>query len=447
MEQLTGKRVLIAGLGATGWSCVRHLHGRGAELVVTDTREQPPCLEDLQRDFPRIETRLGRDDAGLLDGVDMLVVSPGVDLRLPYLLEAKQRRLPVLGDIELFAEEVRAPVVAITGSNGKSTVTTLVAEMARAAGLRMAVGGNIGTPALDLLDADTELYVLELSSFQLELTNSLKPAAAVALNVSADHIDRHGSVEHYAALKTSIYRGIGVAVVNRDDPLAQPILDPQRPCIRFGLGTPKAENDYGILGQSGEQALARGEQVLLPLSEMRIHGLHNASNALAALALGEAVGLPQDSMLNVLREFGGLPHRCQWVAEIDGVNWYNDSKGTNTGATLAALKGLPGPIVLLAGGQAKDADFSAWKSVLAEKARAVILFGEDADNIAKDIEFSQQKRASNLQEAVQIAAELAQEGDAVLLSPGCASFDQFKGFADRGEQFMAAVRELDACSA
>ncbi len=449
-DMYTGKTILIAGLGQTGWSCVRHLHGRGAELIVMDTRQQPPCLERLQQDFPRIETRLGRDDAGLLDGVDMLVVSPGVDLRLPFLLEAKQRRLPILGDIELFARMARAPIVAITGSNGKTTVTTLVGEMARAAGLRVAVGGNIGTPALDLLDADIELYVLELSSFQLELASTLKPAAAVALNVSPDHIDRHGSLAHYAAIKTSIYRGIGVAVINRDQPLAQPLLDAQRPRLSFGLDAAPSDSDFGLAGDANGTsgvALMRGNERLLGLDELRIHGLHNASNALAALALGQAVGLPMDIMLAVLKAFAGLPHRCQWVAECGGVNWYNDSKGTNVGATLAALEGLPGPIVLLAGGQAKGGDFTPWREVLAHKGRAVILFGEDAALIATALEGLPVTTVQSLQEAVKQAESLAQNGDAVLLSPGCASFDQFKGYADRGERFMAAVKELRACSA
>lgn len=446
-DDYRGQTILIAGLGQTGWSCLRHLQGRGAELIVTDTREAPPCLADLQRDFPRIETRLGRDDESLLDGVDMLVVSPGVDLRLPFLLEAKQRRLPILGDIELFARAAQAPVVAITGSNGKTTVTTLVGEMAKASGLRVAVGGNIGTPALALLDADVELYVLELSSFQLELTASLEPAAAVALNVSADHIDRHGSIDYYAALKTSIYRGDGVAVINRDDALAQPLLDEHRPAVSFGLNAPTTASDYGIIHSDNGIVLARGEKSLIPLDGLHIHGLHNAANALAALALGEAVGLAPDVMLKQLSEFAGLPHRCQWVAECGGVDWYNDSKGTNVGATLAALKGLPGPLVLLAGGQAKGGDFRPWQEVLAEKGRAIILFGEDAEKIATALAGLPVEVVASLELAVERAQAVAQSGDAVLLSPGCASFDQFSGYVERGESFVAAVGAIRACSA
>ncbi len=452
MSDYSGQHILILGLGQTGWSCVRYLQAQGAELRVADSRENPPMLAELQRDFPRIPLDRLNDDPGLLEGIDMLVVSPGLDLRLPLLVEARQRRLPIIGDIELFARAASAPVVAITGSNGKTTVTSLVGEMARAAGREVRVGGNIGTPALDLLPDDNapqpDLYVLELSSFQLELTESLKPAGAVVLNISADHIDRHGSLEHYAAIKTSIYRGEGVAVVNKDDPLAAPLLDAGRKVSYFGLGKPQGETEYGLLGQGNGLSLARGDNELLALSDLRIHGLHNAANALAALALGEAAGLPMDAMLRALRNFAGLPHRCQWVAECGGVNWYNDSKGTNVGATLAALRGLPGPVVLLAGGQAKGGDFSPWREVLAEKGRALLLFGEDAAKIEAAAGATVTTEIlPTLEAAVERAAKLARAGDSVLLSPGCASFDMFSGYVERGERFTRAVKELRACSA
>lgn len=448
MERYSGQQVLVLGLGQTGWSCVRYLQAEGAEIAVADTRETPPYLADLQRDFPRIAVHLLADDVSLLDTVDMLVVSPGLDLRMPLILEARQRRIPILGDIELFARATAAEVVAITGSNGKSTVTTLVGDMAKAAGRRVAVGGNIGIPALDLLDDEVELYVLELSSFQLELTDSLEAAAATVLNVSADHIDRHESIEHYAALKTSIYKGDGVAVINAEDALAQPLLAEGRRAVSFRLSAPQASEEFGLLGGAGDISLARGDELLLSVSDLRIHGLHNAANALAALALGDAVGLPMTSMLSALREFTGLPHRCQWIAECQGVNWYNDSKGTNVGATLAALNGLPGPIVLIAGGQAKDADFAPWAEVLVEKARAVLLYGEDAQTIANDLSgVDGLEQVADLAAAVDRAAELAEGGDAVLLSPGCASFDMFSGFVERGERFVELVKGLRACSA
>ncbi len=450
MNLYSGQHILILGLGQTGWSCVRYLQALGAELRVADSRQTPPMLGELKSCFSRIDFHVLDDgvNAGLLDGVDMVVVSPGIDLRTPVLVEARQRRLPIVGDVELFARAVNAPVIAITGSNGKSTVTTLVGDMARAAGRKVAVGGNIGVPVLDLLDGDADLYVVELSSFQLEVTDSLKPAAATVLNVSADHIDRHGTLEHYTAIKNSIFRGEGCAVVNADDVLAQPILDAGRRVITFRLDVPETEHEYGLLGQGNGLSLARGKQSLLALSEMHIHGLHNAGNALASLALGEALGFPMEAMLDALKEFKGLPHRCQWVAEWAGVNWYNDSKGTNVGATFAALKGLPGPIVLLAGGQSKGGDFTPWQEILSEKGRAVLLFGEDALLIARTLEgFVSVECLENMQAAVEKAAELAQPGDSVLLSPGCASFDMFKGFDDRGDQFIQAVKGLHACSA
>lgn len=448
MHKLSGQRILILGLGQTGWSCVRYLQACGATLRVADSRQAPPWLAEMQQTFSRIPFHILENDHALLEGIDMLVVSPGIDLRMPLIVEARQRRLPVVGDVELFAQAVKAPVVAITGSNGKSTVTTLVGEMAAAAGLKVAVGGNIGVPVLDLLDDDVELYVLELSSFQLELTETLTPAAATVLNISADHIDRHETLEHYAAIKTSIFRGDGKAIINADDALAQPILDANRKVCSFRLAVPQADYEYGLLGQGDDLCLARGHEKLIPLSELRIHGLHNAANALAALALGESVDLPMDAMLKALRDFAGLPHRCQWVAECTGVNWYNDSKGTNVGATLAALQGLPGPVVLLAGGQAKGGDFSPWKDVLADKGRAVLLFGEDAEKIAADIGTACDVRiVANLQQAVEQAEELAEVGDSVLFSPGCASFDMFSGYVERGEKYVQAVQELLACSA
>lgn len=448
MSLYSDQHILIIGLGQTGWSCVRYLQAEGACLKVADSRQTPPHLADMQRDFPRIPFYQLDDDPSLLEGVDLLVVSPGVDLRLPLLQEARQRRLPMIGDIELFARVVKSDVVAITGSNGKSTVTTLVGEMAKAAGREVAVGGNIGVPALDLLDDAIELYVLELSSFQLELTETLKPAAATVLNVSADHIDRHESLGHYAALKTSIYRGNGVAVINLQDPLAQPMLAGGRRTIGFSLEAPGSEEDYGLLGVGDDLALARGRKALLPVSALHIHGLHNAANALAALALGEAVGLPLESMLESLKAFAGLPHRCQWVAECNGVNWYNDSKGTNVGAALAALRGLPGPVILIAGGQAKGGDFTPWREVLAEKGRAVLLFGQDAAAIQSDLgDWRPVELVADLESAVHRAAEIAAPGDTVLLSPGCASFDMFTGYVERGERFTALVKELRACSA
>ncbi len=442
------KKRLVIGLGVTGLSIARHLAAQKLPFAVTDSRAEPPnaaaltALGDMPHTFGRFASPVA------LNELTEAIVSPGIDLREPFPAELRDAGVPLIGDIELFARALtsapRASVVGVTGSNGKSTVTTLVGEMAKAAGRRVAVGGNLGTPALDLLRESAELYVLELSSFQLELAQSLACTAAVCLNVSADHIDRHGSLEHYAALKLSIYRGAASAVVNADDALAQPQLAAGTQVKTFRLGQP-AGDEYGLIEESGARWLCQGREKILPLAALRIYGLHNAANALAALALADAIGLPRAASVKALREFGGLPHRCQWLAEIAHVNYYNDSKGTNVGATLAALSGLPAPVVLLAGGQAKGGDFSPWRPVLKEKGRALVLFGEDAPLIANAVgDAVPRYHVGSMHEGVQQAAALARPGDAVLLSPGCASFDMFQGYADRGVQFAAEVAKLSA---
>ena len=437
-------RRLILGLGATGLSVARHLHGRGLPFAVTDSRAEPPNAAALAQlgDVPKAFGRFASPVP--LSGISEAVASPGISLDEPFIRELREAGIPVVGDLELFARArpSSAPVIGITGSNGKSTVTTLVGEMAKAAGRKAAVGGNLGPPALDLLREPAELYVLELSSFQLELTQSLACTAAACLNVSPDHIDRHGSLEHYAALKLSVYRGAKTAIVNADDALSQPRLAAGAQAKTFRLGPP-AGDEYGLIEESGARWLCQGREKILPLAALRIYGLHNAANALAAFALADAIGLPRAASVKALREFGGLPHRCQWLAEVAHVNYFNDSKGTNVGATLAALSGLPMPVVLLAGGQAKGGDFAPWRPVLKEKGRALVLFGQDAPLIAEAVgDAVPQYRAGSLHEAVQQAAAVARPGDAVLLSPGCASFDMFKGYADRGEQFAAEVARL-----
>jgi UDP-N-acetylmuramoylalanine--D-glutamate ligase len=349
----------------------------------------------------------------------------------------------VIGDIELFARAAVAPVIAVTVSNGKSTVTTWVGEMARAAGRITRVGGNLGTPALDILqDEEPDLYVLELSSFQLETTWSLAPAAAAVLNLSPDHLDRYSGVAEYAAAKQRIFRHAAVQVVNADDRLASALVDPRRPVRRFTLAKP-GDDEYGVAEHAGAEWLTRGGQPVVPVNALRVSGRHNVANALAALALGDAAGLPEAALVRALQNFQGLPHRMQWVAELNGVSWYNDSKGTNPGATCAAASGLQQPLVLLAGGDAKGADFSPLRDVLAGKARAVILFGRDAPLIESVLDgVVPVHHATSLQEAVRLASRTAQPGDAVLLSPACASFDMFSGYEQRGRVFMDAVRSL-----
>ncbi|MCW8825323.1 MAG: UDP-N-acetylmuramoyl-L-alanine--D-glutamate ligase [Gammaproteobacteria bacterium] len=435
---------LVVGLGATGLSVARFLAKQGGRVVVADSRELPPNVEQLDSGF---ECHFGKFNRDLFRGAELIVLSPGVAADEPTVQSAINAGVEVIGDIELFARHAKSPVVGITGSNGKSTVTTLLGEMAREAGINVAVGGNIGTPALDLITSpEPELYILELSSFQLEVTNSLECAAAVVLNVSEDHLDRHHTLTHYAEIKAQVYHGQnGVMVINRDDPMVAEMAIPSRRTISYGLDKVEAANDYGVETIDNIHWLMRGEQRLISESALKVGGLHNLSNALAALALGEAVGLSEVAMLRALQKFTGLAHRCEWVAEIDGVTWFNDSKGTNVGATVAALNGLSqNRAVLIAGGQGKGADFSPLKEVVAKRARAVILIGEDGPLIEKAIIGSVQIiHAETLKQAVELAAENAQAGDAVLFSPACASFDMFRSYVDRGEQFVALVGELE----
>lgn len=447
LEELQNRRVLIVGLGKTGLSCARFLAARGIEIAVTDTRLHPPGLDELEAEWPDVAVFVGGFDAEAFERADMLLVSPGVSLREPLIAEARAKGSEVLGDIELFARIVEAPVIAITGSNGKSTVTSLVGEMAASAGRQVAVGGNIGTPALDLIDEQNDLYVLELSSFQLETTNSLNACASTILNISEDHMDRYSSLTDYTAAKAKIFHGSGTLVINKDDPRVTATLDmisSGRSVVYFGLNEPASEHEFGICYQANEPWLCLGKENLLAVSELRIKGLHNQSNALAALALGYAAGLSIPAMLNALRAYTGLPHRCQWLGEYNQVNWFNDSKATNVGATLAAIEGIEAnQIVLIAGGQGKGQDFTPLAAVLSDKVRKVILIGEDAKIIAQSIDrHVDVLYANDMAEAVAYAAEQAEAGDAVLLSPACASFDMFSGYEQRGEVFTGLVRSL-----
>lgn len=437
------RTTVVVGLGQTGEACVRFLHRRGIAVAATDSRRRPPGASKVHDLDPAIPLHLGGFDATLLADAAEIVVSPGVSLEEPALRQARLCGVPVISEIELFARQARAPVVAITGSNGKSTVTTLVGEMAGEAGKRAGVGGNLGTPALDLLDdPEPDLYVLELSSFQLETTHSLSPAAAVVLNVSADHMDRHGDVETYAAIKARVYHGDGVMVVNRDDARVAAMARRGRAVRPFGLAAPSQEG-YGILRSGGRDWLARDRDALLPVDSLALQGRHNQLNALAALALAESVGLPSDACLRVLQRFTGLPHRMQWLGDRAGLRWINDSKATNVGAALAAVEGLDGPLVLIAGGQGKGADFTPLVEPLARKARAVVLVGDDAPILARALgDRVPQVRARDMDDAVARACEVAQVGDTVLLSPACASFDQYAGYEARGRAFADAVGRL-----
>jgi len=446
--QRDGLRVVV-GLGKTGLSCVRFLKSRGYPVAVNDTRENPPGLAELQAEFPEVAVSLGRLDESLLLQAREIVVSPGVSIKEPELLSARLNAgIAVVGDIDVFCREVSAPIVAITGSNAKSTVTTLVGLMAQSAGIDTGVGGNLGTPVLDMLreKGEQSLYVLELSSFQLETTHALKAAVAVVLNISEDHMDRYASMQDYHQAKHRIFRNCQRYVINRDDALTVPLIEDSLPKTSFGLNAPDL-NQFGVLVEAGEKYLARGREKLMPVREMKIRGDHNVANVLAALALGEAVNLPMAVMLQTVREFAGLPHRCELVAERAGVAWYNDSKGTNVGSTLAAINGLgaaiTGKLILIAGGVGKGQDFSPLSAPLVKYAKALVLIGEDGPKIGAAVAGSVEKlTAATLREAVEKAKALANSGDAVLLSPACASFDMFKNYEDRGQQFVATVNAV-----
>jgi len=450
----SNRLTVVVGLGATGLSVARFLSAQGEPFVVVDSREQPPALAQLHKELPGVRTELGQLDAATLCSADQLIVSPGLPLDTPALLEAMKAGVEIIGDIELFARHAQAPIVAITGSNGKSTVTTLVGEMARLAGKNPGVGGNLGTPALDLLVDGKDLYVLELSSFQLESVETLNAEVATVLNVSPDHMDRYESILDYHRAKHRVFKGSRQIVVNRDDYLSQPLISDAVTNWSFGLSKPDF-CAFGLIEHEGESWLAFQFEPLIRVADVRIKGRHNIANALAALALGHAAGIPREPMLAALNRFPGLAHRCQNVAERDGLIWIDDSKATNVGATVAAINGLfetaigaenkAANIVLIAGGQAKGQDFSALAKALPGKVKQVILMGEDASQLSQAIDKCVPSlHATSMQAAVSSAARLAQPGDIILLSPACASFDMFSGFEERGRCFVAAVKALGA---
>ncbi|MCL9684774.1 UDP-N-acetylmuramoyl-L-alanine--D-glutamate ligase [Legionella maioricensis] len=438
---------LVAGLGKTGLSIARYLHRNNKSFIAFDTRKEAPGLAEFNAEFPNVPVYLGQIPADVLSKLTDIIASPGLSLDTPFLKEARQAGVAIYGDIECLAREVNAPIVAITGTNGKSTVTTLVGEMAKAAGFRVAVAGNIGTPVLDLLDDEHQydLWVLELSSFQLDLTFSLSPVVATILNVTPDHLDRHHTLEAYTQAKQQIYHQAKIALFNRDDPYTTPTVqdNSNQQCISFGKSRP-ATGNWGLIDQENKTYLAKGDDCLLPVESLLIKGVHNWLNALASCALAEAAGIPIQHIIKVLKTFGGLPHRCQWIRTLDGVEWINDSKGTNVGATISAINGIggsmQGKIVLIAGGQGKGADFQELAQPIADFVRSIVLIGEDADKMdAALAHVVPIVRASSLEGAVTMARTQAKPGDVVLLSPACASLDMFRDFNHRGDVFASSV--------
>jgi len=440
-----GKKDLVFGIGATGLSIARYLKrsGRGARYL--DNRKNPPGLAELGKIDDRADVVLGAATSRVLKDIARIVVSPGVSNSDPLLKEARAAGVEIVSDIELFAREAKAPFVAITGSNGKSTVTTLLSLMCSAAGKNVLSGANLGKPALDLLASETpELYVLELSSFQLIRTKVLPAMVAVLLNITADHLDWHGSEAEYRAAKYRVFRQAKLAVFNRAEPETERHIPDGVPRVNFGLDEPTG-NNYGLVLEDGEQFLARGAQLLLATPDIALAGAHNHANALAALAAGHLIGLKHSPMLQVLTEFPGLPHRMQLVAQVAGVRYIDDSKATNVGAAIASVASVDGVVVLIAGGDGKGGDFSEFATAIHKKLRAAVLIGRDGPRIAAALKgLAPIYQAADMKTAVSVAASIAEEADTVLLAPACASFDQYENYAQRGNDFRRAVEAISA---
>ncbi|MBX3649806.1 MAG: UDP-N-acetylmuramoyl-L-alanine--D-glutamate ligase [Burkholderiales bacterium] len=452
MLDLAGARVLVVGLGDTGLSMVRWLRRQGADVRAADTRAAPPAAEVLQRECPDLRLRLGGVPGDELAHADIIAVSPGIDRRRGPIAQAAGRGVPVVGDIEFFAQALAArgdapPLVAITGSNGKSTVTAMAGEICGAADLRPLVAGNIGLPVLDALGGieggaePPAAIVLELSSFQLESTASLRPQAATVLNLSEDHLDRYDGMPEYAAAKARIFAGTGLQLLNRDDDWSRGMAMPGRRQATFGLDAPRADEDWGL--GAAASTLRRGSFDLAALDVLNVAGLHNAANALAAAALCRAIGVADAAIVEGWQRFEGLPHRVKNINKINNIKFYDDSKGTNVGATVAALTGLREPVVLIAGGDGKGQDFAPLAAAARGRARTIVLIGRDGPRIAaaigSDVPLQQ---AGDMAEAVELAFRAAQPGDAVLLSPACASYDMYRNYIHRAEAFAEAVSAL-----
>jgi UDP-N-acetylmuramoylalanine--D-glutamate ligase len=446
--QVDGKKVLVLGLGDTGLSMVRWLARHGACVRAADSRANPPHAACIHEEWPQVEIMAGAFDAACFQGIDLIAISPGVPKS-----SVSQHGVPVVGDVELFAQALaprQSKVIAITGANGKTTVTALCGAMCKQAGLHTVVAGNIGLPVLDALRVIEDgavmpdVFVLELSSFQLETTTTLDADAATVLNVTQDHLDRYRDMDDYASAKARIFFGNGIQILNREDVYSRAMTVAGRQIETFGLGTPANDAEWGLIEVEGQAWLARGQEKLLPAGDIPLAGRHNAANALAALALCRAIGLPMAPLLMALRNFKGLPHRVEKVAEVGGVTFYDDSKGTNVGATVAALTGMAEPVVLIAGGDGKGQDFTPLKMACAVHARAVVLIGRDAPRIETAVAGCGVPliKARDMDEAVVLAFNAAQSGDAVLLSPACASFDMFRNYEHRAQVFVAAVQKL-----
>ena len=430
---------LVIGLGVSGYASARFLLRRGYRCRVQDTRTNPAYLECLREEFANLDFVGSALDSTITETADVLVVSPGVAVRQDAIQQAAQQGKTVLGDIELFALLVEQPVVAITGSNGKSTVTTLVGEMLRCDQRKVAMGGNLGTAALDLLEQEAEIYLLELSSYQLETTTSLRPKVAALLNLCEDHLDRYPSYNDYVEVKQRVFNNAEICISNLDDVFTRH--DVRDTC--FSLDT---HSDAAFrLHEDGALWLAYGNEPWLPVDRLGISGRHNWANALAAMAIAHHLGVSRDAIVEALQAFRGIPHRSQWIAEIDGVEWVNDSKATNVGAAQASIDGRDRPVILIAGGQSKGADMSVMYDSIRQKVKCVLLLGEDASRLQQAWQgASEIELVDSMRDAVQRARQLAGHGDCVLLAPACASFDMYPRFEARGDDFVQCVEELES---
>lgn len=438
----TEPAVLVMGMGATGASCARHLAARGIAAEFADTRARPPGLGQILDAMPDARVHVGTSPRDLPATIRRVIVSPGVDLDSELLVEAGRRRLEIVSDIDLFVAECAAPIIGVTGSNGKSTVASMLGSILNATDRKTVVGGNIGTPALDLLDPEADLYVLELSSFQLERSAPIPATASVILNISPDHLDRHGSMDNYAAAKARIYLSCDHAVVNRDQPELARFVPEDTDRTTYGMSVP-GQGEFGLVQTSRGECIALGDSLLVATDELPLIGRHNVSNAMAALALGAAVGATPSATAQALKRYRGLPHRMQIVGDVGSVTWIDDSKATNVGAALMAIASVPDPFVLIAGGDAKGAAFGELAEALRGRSCVTLLIGRDAELISRELRSVCEVRVvGEMHAAVRTAARIAQPGSTVLLAPACASLDQFDNFAARGDAFAAAVREL-----
>ncbi|MEO8536298.1 MAG: UDP-N-acetylmuramoyl-L-alanine--D-glutamate ligase [Betaproteobacteria bacterium] len=449
-----GHRAIVLGLGMTGLSLARFLARHGADVRVADTRDNPPNRDLLAAELPQVAVMTGPYDESMFAGADLIAISPGVDARAPAIRAAVAEGIEIVGDIELFARALPADqrVLAITGTNGKTTVASLTGALVSAAGLRATIAGNIGHAVLDVLarhehgDAWPDVFVLELSSYQLETTATLRPAAAAVLNVSANHLDRYDGIADYAAAKARVLVNAAVQVLNRDDPIVRLMRQPGRPAQTFGIGVPLSEEEWGLVERNGDTWLARGGELIMPASRLALVGRHNAGNALAALALTSSVAKIARPVLDALVAFRGLPHRMAPIADIAGVLYIDDSKGTTVAATTVALDAMTRPVILIAGGDGKGQSFGSLKASVERACRAVLLIGRDAPAIAHALAGSSVRveTVGTLQAAVTRAIALAEPGAVVMLSPACASLDQFRDYAERGTRFAEFVRAAHA---